>query len=248
MKQTGATKRDVTTVDRIVRTTEKRIRAGGFASVTMRRIADELGMTATALYHHFEDKDALLDRVSEQIYDSIPMPERTLHWTERLRQLILAQQQAHLRYPGLTRFLLVHRTHSQAAFRWIESILQVLLEGGLSEKQALSALNQLTYLVNPLTFLDEPIRRPMRTFTGSVARRLVLKRRARYPYLASLVDRMPTQLYEEGFAAALDGLIANLHDQFGGRGAPSEDRPPPSPRTVTRAPRRRQTDRKTDRS
>jgi len=35
----------------------------GYAQTSMRRIADSIGYTATAIYHHFQDKDALLNEL-----------------------------------------------------------------------------------------------------------------------------------------------------------------------------------------
>src|SRR6185436_13147919 len=35
----------------------------GYAETSMRRIADQIGYTATAIYHHFQDKDALLNEL-----------------------------------------------------------------------------------------------------------------------------------------------------------------------------------------
>ncbi len=35
----------------------------GYAQTSMRRIADSIGYTATTIYHHFEDKDALLNEL-----------------------------------------------------------------------------------------------------------------------------------------------------------------------------------------
>lgn len=35
----------------------------GYAQTSMRRIADQIGYTATAIYHHFTDKDALLNEL-----------------------------------------------------------------------------------------------------------------------------------------------------------------------------------------
>ncbi|HEY3288478.1 MAG TPA: TetR/AcrR family transcriptional regulator [Gemmatimonadaceae bacterium] len=39
----------------------------GYAHTSMRRIADKIGYTATAIYHHFKDKDALLNELC--LYD-----------------------------------------------------------------------------------------------------------------------------------------------------------------------------------
>ena len=213
--KTGPFARRDITADQIVRVTLRRIRQGGFASVSMRQVADELGISATALYHHFRDKDALLDRVADLIYTSIPTPDVTQPWPDRLRQLVLAQQRVSLEHPGLARYVLVRRFESIGAFRWIESILQILREGGLSEDGAIEGLNQLSFLINPMTFLDVPQRKPHeRVFAGDIARRSVVEQMERFPYLASMLDRLPGQLYEELFATALDRVIAGLQATF----------------------------------
>ena len=207
------------TDEQIVRVTLRRIRKGGFANVTMRQIADELGVTATALYHHFEDKDQLLDRVAERIYDSIPEPDASAPWTERLRQLVLAQQRALLEHPGLARFLLMHRMESTGAFHWIESILKILREGGLQEQDIAYGLNLLTFLINPITFLDAPQRRTVeRTFSGSVSRRKVMLRADRFPNLVWMLDRLPDRSYEEQFALALEATVEALRARVEGYG------------------------------
>lgn len=56
----------------------------GYAQTSMRRIADQIGYTATAIYHHFADKDALLNELCSVDFralgeairqmDSIPDP------------------------------------------------------------------------------------------------------------------------------------------------------------------------------
>ena len=188
----------------------------------MRQVADELGITATALYHHFRDKDALLDKVAERIYDSIPRPKPTLPWTARLRQLVLAQQKAHLEHPGLARFVLMRRMESTGAFQWMESILQILHEGGLDEDGILFGLNQLAFLINPMTFLDEPQRRSeTKMFSLTVSRRRILEQAERFPSLASMMDRMPGRQYEDQFVLALDGVIDGLQAHIESRGQTS---------------------------
>jgi TetR/AcrR family tetracycline transcriptional repressor len=197
------------TSERIVRATLRRIRLGGFASVSMRQLADDLGITATALYHHFHSKDELLDAVAERIYDSIPTPDPELHWSGRLRQLVLAQERVNLDHPGLARFLLVRRSESTGAFRWIESILQVLKEGGLTDDESLFGLNQLSFLINPLTFLDVPQRHSSRMTFGSKSKARATQLE-RFPYFASLAERIAQFDYERQYAAALDGVIEVL--------------------------------------
>jgi AcrR family transcriptional regulator len=212
-----------TTAEQIVRVTLRRIRQGGFASVSMRQVASELGITATALYHHFHDKDALLDTVAARIFDAIPLPDKTLFWTERLRQLILAQHDALLAHPGLSRFVLMRRAESPGAFRWMESILQVLHDGSLEDQEVLRGVSQLSFLVNPLCFLDSPVTKVSSTMLGeTVTKQRVMTHPERYPRLAAMLDHITAQSYASQFEVALEGVIAGLQAYVEGRGPPTQ--------------------------
>ena len=48
------------TRQRILEAARELFTTQGYAQTSMRRIADQIGYTATAIYHHFKDKDALL--------------------------------------------------------------------------------------------------------------------------------------------------------------------------------------------
>jgi TetR/AcrR family tetracycline transcriptional repressor len=58
----------------------------GLEGVSLRRLADRLGIKAPSLYHHFADKSALLAAVVERIFDQgmSLVPERG-HWQEWMR-------------------------------------------------------------------------------------------------------------------------------------------------------------------
>ncbi len=56
-REKAATRQRILEAARELFTTE------GYAQTSMRRIADQIGYTATAIYHHFKDKDALLNEL-----------------------------------------------------------------------------------------------------------------------------------------------------------------------------------------
>ena len=47
---------------------------GGVEAMTMRRVAQELGVEAMSLYHHVPNKDAILDGVIDVVFASIELP------------------------------------------------------------------------------------------------------------------------------------------------------------------------------
>ena len=120
----------------------------------MRRLASELGVTATAIYYHVPDKETLLGLAAEVMISEL---ERAAHgkvWTDRLLALLIEENRLLQRYPGLARYLLEHRD-SLAALRWSEVFVSMLLQAGLSPKATTRAFGRITMLINPLFLLDD---------------------------------------------------------------------------------------------
>ena len=52
---------------------------GGLDAVSMRAVAQRVGVTAMALYPHFSGKEALLDGLVGRVLADLPRPDRTGH-------------------------------------------------------------------------------------------------------------------------------------------------------------------------
>jgi AcrR family transcriptional regulator len=182
----------------------------GFGQLSMRQIAAELQVTATALYYHFHNKNELLDHVAAHIMESIEVPSRDLPWTTRLQQLLLIQQRTLLTYPGLARFLLQHR-ESAGALRWIETILAVLHDAGFHGKPAARALATLSFFVHPLALLDDPPHAgpDMMIRSKPVAGR-VKADASHYPHLQELLPELADFSYDTYLPIALERVITGL--------------------------------------
>jgi AcrR family transcriptional regulator len=182
----------------------------GFGRLSMRQIAAKLDVSATALYYHFRDKNALLERVGEHIIYSIDMPSRRLPWRKRLKQVVLSQQEVQLAYPGLARFLLHHR-ESAGALRWIEMILEVLRDGGFRGQHAVRALATLSFFIHPMTLLDD---RPHAGSVPMIHKKLIARRLAhdpsRHPRLLELLPQLADFSFDVYLPVALDRIIAGL--------------------------------------
>jgi AcrR family transcriptional regulator len=196
--------------DDIIAVTLSMARKGGLTGLSMRQIAAELGVTATALYYHFRNKNELLDHVIGHIMESIAVPDRRLPWTDRVRQLVLRQMQTALAYPGLARFL-VHHRDSLGALRWTETILEVLHDAGFRGASLKRALATLSFFVHPLALADE---RPQAGPVAMLQHKRVAKRvkiePSRYPHLIDLLPELADYSYDHYMPLALDSVIAGL--------------------------------------
>lgn len=54
------------TRERIIEVAKDRLLAGGLTALSMRKVAQEVGITATAIYRHFESKECLVVAVAEE--------------------------------------------------------------------------------------------------------------------------------------------------------------------------------------
>jgi AcrR family transcriptional regulator len=102
---------DVLTRDRIVDTARSMIEVGGLDSVSLRRLAGALGVTAPALYAHVTDKDDLLRAVAEREFDALMVRFVAIDATEpieRIRRLCRCYVDHALENPELFRVMFVY--------------------------------------------------------------------------------------------------------------------------------------------
>jgi AcrR family transcriptional regulator len=202
--------------DSIVSVTRALARESGFAKVTMRQIALKLNVTATALYYHFSDKDALFERVAESIFEDLKVENPDQPWAEQLRAYVLAYQARLLEYPGLARILLANR-ESPAALIWTETMLSILRRAGFKDQKIWEALAMLVFFVNPMTLMEEkPVTARKLLHDPKTVRRTVLQSPGRYPTFAALLKQTGrggeavTLTYDGLLPTALDRIIASL--------------------------------------
>jgi AcrR family transcriptional regulator len=72
--------------------------AGGLAELSMRRLAQELGVEAMSLYHHVPSKDAILDGMVDRVFAEIELPAPELDWKRALRRRSASVRAALLRH------------------------------------------------------------------------------------------------------------------------------------------------------
>ncbi|WP_255375460.1 TetR/AcrR family transcriptional regulator C-terminal domain-containing protein [Saccharomonospora sp. CUA-673] len=70
----------------------------GLESLTMRRLAAELDVRPSALYHHVADKQTLLAAVADEILERGRRPQRAQRWDARVVELCTELREAMLAY------------------------------------------------------------------------------------------------------------------------------------------------------
>ncbi|WP_149263210.1 TetR/AcrR family transcriptional regulator [Actinomadura sp. K4S16] len=122
----------------------------GLDSLTMRRLAQEVGVEAMSLYHHVANKEAVFDGLVEVVLDEImaaveeadaPPPERD--WRAALRARILAAREVLLRHRWAPQLIATRPTMSPAVIAYYDHVVGLLRAGGFSFDLAHRALHVL---------------------------------------------------------------------------------------------------------
>ena len=111
--------------------------AEGLDALTIRRLAQELGVTPMALYWHFRNKDELLNGLSDQFWSEIDTDvDDAAPWPEQLRTLLGSLVQVLREHPSASQLLASGEKQSPAALEAIEVTLEVLRRGGFDPRRA----------------------------------------------------------------------------------------------------------------
>ncbi|MGI5200046.1 TetR/AcrR family transcriptional regulator [Spirillospora sp. CA-108201] len=135
---------------RVLRAAVRLADRDGLDSLTMRRLAQEVGVEAMSLYHHVANKEAVLDGVVEVVLDEImtavreagaPPPERD--WRAALRARILAARDVLLRHRWAPQLLGGRTTMNPVVIAYYDEVVGLLRAGGFSFDLAHRALHVL---------------------------------------------------------------------------------------------------------
>jgi AcrR family transcriptional regulator len=116
---------------------------GGVEALSMRKLGQELGVDAMALYRHVRNKDDLLDGLVEAILGQIEQPARGDDWKATVRSQAMNARSVMLRHPWARRVLEDRGTGGPAAMAHIEFVLSTLRDCGFSLDVAHHALHVL---------------------------------------------------------------------------------------------------------
>ena len=127
----AARAREPLTKDRILRAAVALADEGGVESLSMRRLAQQLGVVPMALYKHVAAKDELLDGMIDVVVAEIDPPIEG-DWKTTMRERILSARRALLRHPWATSVLETRGEPTPTVIGYMDSMMGVFLDGGFS--------------------------------------------------------------------------------------------------------------------
>ncbi|RBQ16631.1 TetR/AcrR family transcriptional regulator [Spongiactinospora rosea] len=115
---------------------------GGAEAITMRRVAQELGVEAMSLYHHVPNKDAILDGAIDMVFAAIELPGTDrADWRDAIRVRAHSARAVLSRHSWALGLMDSRRDPGPATLRHHDAVLGVLRKAGFTLPMAAHAVS-----------------------------------------------------------------------------------------------------------
>ncbi len=199
---------------RVLATAVARADDGGLEALSMRKLGQELGVEAMALYHHFANKDDLVDGMVDLVFAEIDLPDSGPDWRTAMRRRALSVRDALLHHRWAIGLMESRRAPGPANLRHHDAVIGSLRAGGFDIAMAAHAYSLLdSYIYGfALTKLNLPFQSSEEV--GDVAEAMLAPFPAgEYPHLLEILTdhvMQPGYDYGDEFELGLDLILGAL--------------------------------------
>lgn len=104
----------------------------GIDPLTIRRLADHLGVKPMAIYHHVANKDEIIDGMVDHVFAEIALPDPDDGWKESMRKRARSARVALARHRWAAPLMESRTNPGPATLRHHDEVIGALRAGGLS--------------------------------------------------------------------------------------------------------------------
>jgi len=182
----------------------------GIESVTMRKLADELGAGAMSLYHYVPNKEQLVDGMVDVVFSEIELPSTGVDWKTAMRRRAISTREVLNRHRWAVGLMESRATPGPASFRLHDAVLGCLREGGFSIEMTIQA-----YSVQDAYIYGFALQEKNLPFDSAEESAAVAEEQARQ--FAEIAERQQSAALAEEFpylAEVVAGHVANVGYDF----------------------------------
>jgi AcrR family transcriptional regulator len=114
-------------------------RRDGIESLSMRKLADELGAGAMSLYHYVPNKERLLDEMVDIVFGEIELPTTDVDWKTAMRRRAISTREALNRHRWAVGLMEGRTSHGPANLSLHNAVLGCLRAAGFSLEMTVHA-------------------------------------------------------------------------------------------------------------
>ena len=188
--------------------------AEGIGSLTMRRLAHELGVEAMSLYHHVANKDDILDGMVDIVFGEIDLPPTSTDWRTAMQRRARSVRAALSRHPWAIGLMGSRRAPGPATLRHHDAVLGCLRLAGFSIEMTAHAYSVLDSYIYGFALQEASLPFDSAETTKEIAD-AILQRLSpdEYPHLVELTTEHvlnPGYDYGDEFEYGLDLILNGL--------------------------------------
>jgi TetR/AcrR family transcriptional regulator, tetracycline repressor protein len=189
----------------------------GLDELTMRRLAERLGVKAASLYRHVRNKDELLALLGDEISSQIPFVRAGGSWRNQLTEMAWNVRRGLLAHRDAARVLANTPPVGPRRLKHIEAVLRTLRAAGLKDRDAARAAYHLNNFVTEFA-ADEARFAAFASSPGSSRRRILAEARRQfrslpndeYPTIVALADHLTEDAQDDLFQFGIDMCLRGV--------------------------------------
>ena len=214
---TKTTSREPVTRDRAVQVAVALADADGIESLSMRKLARELGVEAMSLYYHVKSKDDILDGMIENVISEMVLPAADADWKAAMRERAESARSVLGRHPWAISMIDARTT--QTTMKHLDAVIGCLRHAGFSVAMAAHAMSLVDSYVHGFALQEASLPLDESGDIGATTEEILAQQgmMAAFPHLAEMgvaLILQPGYAYGNEFAfglrVILDGVEAEL--------------------------------------
>lgn len=188
--------------------------AKGIGSLTMRKLAEELGVKPMALYHHVANKDEILDGMVDQAFSEINLPDGGADWKTAMRERAISVRAVLSLHPWAVGLMQSRTNPGPATLHHHDSVIGTLRRADFSIEMAAHAFSALDAYIYGFVLQEMSLPFDTSEEVAEIAEAILDQFPTdEYPYLAEMTFEhvmRPGYNYADEFEFGLDLLLDGL--------------------------------------
>ena len=219
----AASKRVPLSRDRVFRAAVALTDAAGIGSLTMRSLAQELGVKPMALYYHVANKEEILDGIVDLVFSEIELPTANGDWRSEIVRRANSARRVLRRHPWAIGLMESRKTPGPATLRHHDATIGILRAAGFSVEMTAHAYALLDSYIYGFALQEVSLPFEGPETVADVAEPMMQQFPAdAYPHLVEMTMEYVMQPgydfgneFEFGLGVILDALARSLPDNSG---------------------------------